>query len=389
MPRKSQGPHLWFDESRGTWTIVDGKKRVRTGSAKQQIVEAEKALEEYIGDKHEVAASPAPPIADVLLYYLDNHVLPSLPPEADKNKPTITEYRIGSLKDWWGTKTVVDVTTANCREYAKHREAENVRKAVETEIRLAARDQREPDIAAAEMDAPAGTTGAREDLVVLRAAINYWHKHKTPLTALPAVWLPQKPERRDQWLTRSQIAKLLWHSRRVVHNLETDESKRPRLVRHLSRFIILAYYTGSRSGVVLGTRYTLLDFERAFMRRKPHGARKTKKQAPPHKMPSRLKFWLLLWQRIDGHSKADYVVHIDGVKITKLRRSWGTAREAAGLPEDVTPHTLRHSRATHLMKNRAVANEDAAQFLGMTLQTFLDTYGHHDPEWQKDAADAR
>ncbi len=68
MPRKSQGPHLWFDESRGTWTIVDGKKRVRTGSAKQQIVEAEKALEEYIGDKHEVAASPAPLIADVLLY---------------------------------------------------------------------------------------------------------------------------------------------------------------------------------------------------------------------------------------------------------------------------------------------------------------------------------
>ena len=96
----------------------------------------------------------------------------------------------------------------------------------------------------------------------------------------------------------------------------------------------------------------------------------------------------MLWRKIDG-SKADYVVHIDHEKITKLRRSWDTARDAAGLPDDVTPHTLRHSRATHLMKNRSVANEDAAEFLGMTLQTFLDTYGHHDPEWQKDAADAR
>jgi integrase len=72
-----------------------------------------------------------------------------------------------------------------------------------------------------------------------------------------------------------------------------------------------------------------------------------------------------------------------------VRTHFGAARDGAGLPDDVTPHTLRHSRATHLMKNRNVANEDAAEFLGMTLQTFLDTYGHHDPEWQKAAADAR
>ncbi|MDO9296852.1 tyrosine-type recombinase/integrase [Bradyrhizobium sp.] len=189
-------------------------------------------------------------------------------------------------------------------------------------------------------------------------------------------------------MTRSQIAALLWQSRRVAHNIAPEGSNHVRLVRHLSRFIILGFYTGSRSGVVLGTRYSLLDFERDFMRRKPKGAKLTKKQAPPHKMPRRLKFWLKLWRRIDGR-KADYVVHLNHAPVTKLRRSWGTARDAAGLPEDVTPHTLRHSRATHLMKNQNVANEDAAQFMGMTLQTFLDTYGHHDPEWQKDAADAR
>jgi integrase len=124
------------------------------------------------------------------------------------------------------------------------------------------------------------------------------------------------------------------------------------------------------------------------MNRKPHGARKSKKQAPKHRMPKRLKFWLLLWQKIDGKA-ADFVVHINRLKVRKLRRSWNTARDATELPDDVTPHTLRHSRATHLMKNRNVANEDAAKFLEMTLQTFIDTYGHHDPEWQKDAADAR
>lgn len=271
----------------------------------------------------------------------------------------------------------------------KHREDENVRKAVETEIRIARREKREPDVAAAEIDAPAGTVGARGDLEVLRAAIGYWHREKKPLKALPSVWLPQKPEGRKQWLTRSQVAQLLWRSRRVIHNLEADANKRPRLVRHLSRFIIFGFYSGSRSGVVLGTKYKMIDFANEFMQRKPHGARRSKKRAPPHKMPKRLKSWRLRWQRIDGHNAADYVVHIHGEKITKLRRSWDTARDGAGLPDDVTPHTLRHSRATHLMKNRNVANEDAAEFLGMTLQTFLDTYGHHDPEWQKAAADAR
>jgi hypothetical protein len=51
---------------------------------------------------------------------------------------------------------------------------------------------------------------------------------------------------------------------------------------------------------MFGTKYTMLDFEHEFMQRKPHGARKSKKRAPPHKMSRRLKTWLLRWQRIDG-----------------------------------------------------------------------------------------
>ncbi len=57
-------------------------------------------------------------------------------------------------------------------------------------------------------------------------------------------------------------------------------------------------------------------------------ARKSKKRAPPHKMPRRLKTWLLRWQRID-RGVSDYVVHRHGQKITKLRRSWATARKRA------------------------------------------------------------
>ena len=31
MPRPYVGPKLWLDERRGTWTILDGRKRIRTG----------------------------------------------------------------------------------------------------------------------------------------------------------------------------------------------------------------------------------------------------------------------------------------------------------------------------------------------------------------------
>lgn len=386
MPRKSKGAHLWYDRARDSWTIIDGDIRKRTGFGEADRGEAEKALTDYIGLKHKPAKTPTPTIADVLGVYGAEHA------------PTVSDggyiigLRLGNLLGWWGCAEgrieLSDVTKVNCIEYVRHRERENIRKAVETEIRLARREKREPDIEAAEMDAPAGTFGGREDLVVLRAAINYYNEHKVPLSFRPSVFLPQKAEKRDAWMTRSQIAQFLWKARRVSHDIAPQGSNFPILVRHLCRFIVLGYYTGSRSGVVLGTKYSMADFENDFLKRKPYGARKTKKQAPMHKLPKRLKFWLLFWQRIDK-GVSEHVVHIHGKPVTKLRRSWITTREEAGLSDDITPHILRHSRATHLMKNRKVDKKDAAEFLGMTLQTFIDNYAHHDPEWQKDAADAR
>jgi integrase len=330
MPRRSSGPRLWFDKTRKTWSIIDGKRNHRTGFTEGEIAGAEKALADYTAGKHVVAITSTPLLSDVLSAYLDEHV-PSI---ADADNTT---YRINTLNEWWGDKRVSDINAVNCRAYAASRP---------------------------------GLPGARRDLEVLRAAVNYWHKEKKPLAVIPAVVLPEKSENKDQWLTREQQAKFLWAARRMEH---------------LKRFLIVSWYTGSRSGVVFGLTWDMIDEKTAYMRRKPHGARKTKKRAPPIRIGARLLSHLKRWKRLDkGASR--YVVHYNGAKVGKLKRSFYTARDAAGLPDDVTPHTMRHSAATHLMREGADYN-DAAQFLGMSVEMLVRVYGHHHPDWQAGVAD--
>lgn len=58
MPRQNLGPKVWFDKRRGTWTILDGRKRVRTGTS--CAGEAEDALTRYIYDKRVYADNHRP-----------------------------------------------------------------------------------------------------------------------------------------------------------------------------------------------------------------------------------------------------------------------------------------------------------------------------------------
>jgi integrase len=51
----------------------------------------------------------------------------------------------------------------------------------------------------------------------------------------------------------------------------------------------------------------------------------------------------------------------------------------------VTPHTLRHTRATWLMQS-GVDRWQAAGHLGMSVEMLERNYGHHHPDYQKQAA---
>ena len=139
--------------------------------------------------------------------------------------------------------------------------------------------------------------------------------------------------------------------------------------------------------MIAGLKWSMIDIETGVMKRKEANAIQTKKRSPPVKMGNRLLNHMRRWRRIDSKDEI-FVVHFKGQKINRPVSSWERVRRVAGLPNYVTPHVLRHSRATTLMK-AGVSLWDAAKALGMSVAVLESTYGHHHPDWQKDAANAR
>ena len=119
-----------------------------------------------------------------------------------------------------------------------------------------------------------------------------------------------------------------------------------------------------------------IDFEVA-------GRRRTNKkrgviQIPPRLLPH------LRRARKRG-TDLGYVLQINGNRIKDIKKGFAAACERAGL-EGVSPHTLRHTAATWLMQ----AGTDlwqASGFLCMSMETLQRVYGHHHPDYQREAAE--
>jgi integrase len=338
MPRRRSPPRLYLDKARQQWIIRDGTTRIRTRCAESDRSKAEKLLAEYIGTKHQPTFSQDPLIADILMVYSREHL------QHKVSAPNYA-YNVAMLAEWWGDKSLSDVTPANTRAYGKGR-----------------------------TDA-----AVRHDLEILRAAIRYWHKHHGPLPSIPQIVLPQKSEPRSRWMTRAEAAKLLRAARR------TSTRARP----SVARFILLGIYTGSRSSVIRNLRWDWIDFETGTMRRRDRRTAEAKnKRTPIVKLGRRILAHLRRWHRLDGPG-AVYVCECDGRQFDRMFYSWGKVLKLAGLDDrdgKVTPHIMRHSRATWLMQ-KGIDPWEAAGHLGMSVQTLIKHYGHHHPNFQSRAAE--
>jgi integrase len=371
MPRRSKGARLWLRPPRrkggklianAVWVIIDGNKHIATGCLESQTREAEKRLAAYIAEKYAPSRHARDidqiDVAVVLSIYLEDCGRRV----TDQRK---LERCIGRLNDYWGGKTLSQVTAAECRAYVRAR---------------------------------GKIGGARADLETLRAAVNH-HAKENLHYGVVRVTLPPKGGPRDRWLTRDEAAKLVWacwryREQQTVHRgrhkgqlIATD--KRP--LRHLARFILIGLYTGTRAGAIAAASphrrdgHSFVDLDQGIFYRLAIGRRATNKRQSPAPIPPRLLAHMRRWVRqgiISSH-----FVEWQGAPIKSVKTAFKHAVRLAGLWGKVTPHTLRHTAATWLMQ-RGVPIWQAAGYLGMSAAMIERTYGHHHPDYMRVAAEA-
>lgn len=370
MPRIRKGPRLWFRAERfdkagkrisnGAWIIIDGTKHVATGCLQGETEAAEQALAEY------AVAQYRPPrrerdieeikVAEVLaIYDADCR-------EQQANKRTF-DGRMQRLNDWWGNMFLSDINGQTSRDFCKGRTP----------------------------------GGARRDLEDLRAAINH-HAKEGLHRGLVRVALPQKGRARERWLTRSEVAKMVWACwrHREVQTRHRGSAKgqtlptKKRPLQHIARFILIAAYTGTRAGAIAAASpyrkegHSWVDLDAGLFYRLQEGARATNKRQPPVPIPEHLLAHMRRWKRLKI-STSHFIEH-RGVPVKEVNKGYQRAVELAKLEGRITPHTLRHTAATWLMQN-GVEIWEAAGYLGMSEKTLRDVYGHHHPAYMRGAAE--
>lgn len=342
MPPRPKSARLWIRPARpgraACYFIVDRNRQISCGTA--NLAEAEKQLTAHLAAKHDPRAANVSrstdqiPVSDVLGVYIRE--------KAPKHaRPWATGRRMVRLIEFFEGKTLADINGALCRDFAKQASTDAV---------------------------------ARRDLEDLRAAINH-HLREGLHDRIVSVVLPERRPSRERWLTRDEVAALLWRCWR------RGKSK------HLARFVLLSVYTGRRMSVVLGASFkreqgrTFLD-TRAGMLRPPERVQQTKKRNPPIPLPSRLLAHLRRWERMGVRYPASY-----GGETTDRCRALTTAAREAGLGDDVTPHVLRHTAASWLVQNGTDMFK-ASRYLGMSVPTLEKIYAHHGVEHLRDAAES-
>lgn len=224
-----------------------------------------------------------------------------------------------------------------------------------------------------------GDATIRQELQLVLSAFRLSRSQEYRLTDLPdpEFDLPEPSKPRDVWITREEADRLV------------DACD----LAHLELFVRIALATAARHEAILELRWRDIDLERGVIDFRE--ARRTDlvkidvrgRLVKPRRKPRascRIE-GVIIDKLIEakGRSTSEFVIEFGGKGVSSVKRSFRRAVIAAGLAEDVTPHTLRHSVITWLMRD-GHSVEDIAAFAGhRDTRMVVSVYGHHHPDFQQ------
>lgn len=340
MPKRNTGKRLEWREDRATWEIVwyERGKRRRRSCGTQDRGEADQQLSDALsGERPAGPCDPSErPITQILNAYMDEHA----PTVAD---PERIGYAVKALLPFWERNMAGDVKGSTCRAYARHRAKKKI-----------------------------GDGTIRRELTTLRAAINHDYREGRLTRPVPVV-LPKRPPAREVWCDRDEIARMVRSAR-----------KQKRARKYLPHFILLAFYTGQRKRAILGLRKPQIDQQSWVVDFNPPGRVQTAKRRP--KVPAPRKLLTTLRPLLERTPDLGFVINLHGRPVHDIKHGFAKAAKDAGL-HGVTPHTMRHSAATHMVRNGAERGV-VSEFIGASKEVIDRVYAHHAPDYLEEAKKA-
>ena len=196
--------------------------------------------------------------------------------------------------------------------------------------------------------------------------------------------LPQRQAKEKRVLTDDEV--------RIISNADLSSKQRA--------FIDLLYYTGMRRGEALALRVSDFDFVNKkvcvnktiiFKGNEPFVEYTPKTKAGIREIPMPDILIKRLKQYLNESSNISYIFTQDTntnlMTVSSFRKFWRGIIKATGLPNDITPHILRHTYATKLYY-AGVDLKTAQYLLGHSnIKITLDIYTHLDKLKVNDISD--
>ncbi|MEM0908435.1 MAG: site-specific integrase [Pseudomonadota bacterium] len=185
----------------------------------------------------------------------------------------------------------------------------------------------------------------------------------------PHIFLPETPEPRDRYLTRSEALRLI------------DCCATP----HVRLFTQIALQTAARKTAILELTWDRVDFARNQIDFVLFTGRRRKGRAVVP-MPKSLRQTLLDVRR--DAPEATWVVEYGGNRVIDVKKAFQRAVERAKLEGHVTPHTLRHTAAVWMAEDGALMSKIAAVLGHKDSQITQRVYARYSPSSLGDVVSA-